>query len=85
MHSQSLHERIQYLERRLRQLLAHYKEQQGALQQLRAEHEQLRQMANSTANKTPRFLNESEGWEDKLDTCIQEIDRSITYLEQLQR
>jgi len=87
MHSQPLHERIQYIEQQLRQLLAHYKEQQGVVQQLQAENAQLRQRASSTATEAPSAtiiheLQQVENWEDKLDTCIQELDKSIAYLEQ---
>lgn len=96
MNSQPLHERIQYLERRLKQLLTRYKEQQGVLQQLQAENEQLRKRTSSTATEVPSVSNnvavrtiihelqQVEDWEGKLDTCIQEIDKSIAYLEQLE-
>ena len=92
MRDSSLYERIQYLERKLQELLTRYTAQQGTIERLQAENEQLRKAAHDMAYKKAKCsdnagvsatsLEGAENWERKLDACIQEIDRHITSLEQ---
>lgn len=86
---------MQYLEQKIRQLLAHCKDQQEMLQQLRKEKEQLiQQIANKkeTAHKLSDNIalgaitkNEEKmrNWGASIDNYISDIDKSIGYLEQL--
>ena len=95
MPSEKLHVHVQYLEQKIRQLLAHCKDQQEVLQQLRKEKEQLiQQVANKkeTAHKRSDNLalgaitkNEEKmrNWGASIDNYISDIDKSIAYLEQL--
>jgi TolA-binding protein len=95
MHSEDLHVRVQHLEQKIRQLLKHFNEQQGMLQQLQKEKEQLIQQVASNKETIYKLSNSLEigtiakdgqsmkDWGAKIDSYISEIDRSIAYLEQL--
>jgi len=96
MNSEKLQARIQYLEQKVRELLEHYKDQQRLIQQLQKEKEKLRQQASNRGEPTDNFSNSPEiGTITKseeqarelgsgIDSYIRDIDRSITYLEQIQ-
>jgi len=96
MNSEKLQARIQYLEQKVRELLEHYKDQQRLIQQLQKEKEKLRQQASNHGEPTGNFSNSPEigtitkseeqarALGSSIDSYIRDIDRSITYLEQIQ-
>lgn len=95
MNSEELQTGIQALGQRLRELLAHYQEQQRVLQQLQKENEQLRQGV-SKSDSSGNFSNSPESSSitrneeqasalgSSIDGYIRDIDKCIAYLEQLQ-
>lgn len=96
MNSEELQTGIQALGQRLRELLGHYKEQQRVLQQLQKENEQLRRGAGNSNTSPVSFSKSPESGtitrseeqvrelDNSIDSYIEDIDRCIAYLEQLQ-
>ena len=93
MHNERLQISIQCLEKKIRELLKNYKEQQELLQQLKRENTQLRQQAIKGAQHNSDFLNVVTANGEKMQACelensiddyIKAVDKSITYVEQLQ-
>ena len=90
MNSESLHVRVQYLEKKVMQLLVHYKGQQEIIYQLQKEKEQLTErrtklqdFSNSREMGTiAKAKGDTKNWEAQIDSYINDINKSITYLEQ---
>lgn len=96
MHNEKLQASIQCLERKIKELLKNYNEQQELIQQLKKENMQLRQQAIRDEENIGNFLNRKEEVnalrKDEIQACelynnidhyIRDIDKSIAYLEQL--
>ena len=92
---QRLHERIQYLEQKLIQLLADYQQQRTATQKLQQENEHLRQVI-AIKDKAVRHLSEQVGMDaiikqlggqqgasmgKMISSYIKDIDRCIAFFE----
>lgn len=96
MGNKKLQSSIQCLERKIKELLKNYNEQQDLIQQLKQENKQLRQQAIKNKEKTGNFLNKREEVDvlrkdtvqayelySHIDNYIKDIDKGIAYLEQL--
>lgn len=83
---------IQKLETKINSVLAQYKSQQTAIQKLKQENQSLKQQIShlqKTAHRQPASLmansnRQTSELEQHIDNCIQDIERSIVYLEKFQ-
>jgi len=95
MHSEKLHVRVQYLERKIMQLLERCKDQKAMIQQLQQEKVQLIQQGINATELVHNFSNGSaldattkdeknmRNWEAKIDNYIGDIDKVVAYFERL--
>jgi len=96
MHSDTLHVRVQNLEQKIIQLLKQHQDQQKMIQQLREDNELLTQQVTDGGGAVHNFKNDLnmrtiakkeiqiKNWGTSIDSYINDIDKSIAYLEQLQ-
>lgn len=96
MHSDKLHVRVQHLEQKIIQLLKQHQDQRKMIQQLQEENKRLTQQVNDRADAVYGVTNHTnmrtiaeqkmqiKNWGPSIDSYINEIDKSIAYLEQLQ-
>lgn len=91
-----MHAHVQYLEQKVTELLAGYREQQELIQQLSDKNERLMQQMTSKAETRNTLLGnlttstivkqetKQKDWEAMLDDYIKGIEKSIVYLEKIQ-
>ena len=92
MDNTTLYGRVQYLQQKITQLLSDYRKQQALIQQLKMQNEQLMQQVASKVEMAHDFLGglamhkitEGSDWEARLTGYINDIDKSIAYLENMQ-
>ncbi|MCU0317951.1 MAG: hypothetical protein MUC61_01240 [Amoebophilaceae bacterium] len=96
MHSDKLDVRVQDLEQKIIQLLEQHKEQRAMLLRLQEENQQLMQRIAHQAEAVHdvssklsvgtlvRAGGATQDWETRIDNYINDIDKSIAYLERLQ-
>jgi uncharacterized coiled-coil protein SlyX len=95
MNNTTLHTRVQYLEQKITELLASYREQKESIQQLRDKNALLMQQLTNKAetayhlvsglvpNTIAKNKTQLMDWEATLDAYISDIDKSIAYLEKM--